>query len=90
MCRRTVSSVKGRARLLEEAGQRRRRRAGRFSPGEDERIIRTVLHHNPASLQVRVLHCTALIFALRHFYIGTIAIALSLSLWHSYNSLRVS
>ena len=53
-----MSSVKGRARLLEEAGQRRRRRAGRFSPGEDERIIRTVLHHNPASLQVRVLHCT--------------------------------
>ena len=53
-----MSSVKGRARLLEEAGQRRRRRAGRFSPEEDERIIRAVLHHNPASLQVRVLHCT--------------------------------
>ena len=64
VCRRTVSSVKGRAKLLEEGGERRRRRAGRFSPGEDERIIRAVLHHNPAALQVRVTHCTAQTFAL--------------------------
>ena len=69
VCRRTVSSVKGRARLLEEEGQRRRRRrAGRFSPQEDERILRAVLHHNPASLQVRGGHCTDQTFPLRHSY----------------------
>ena len=69
VCRRTVSSVKGRARLLEEEGQRRRRRrAGRFSPQEDERILRAVLHHNPASLQVIVRHCTDQTFLLRHSY----------------------
>ena len=53
--RRTVSSVKERARLLEEGAQRRRRQTGRFSPEEDERIIRAVLQHNPAFIQVYCL-----------------------------------
>ena len=52
-----MSSVKARSKLVEEEdSQGRRRQAGRFSPEEDERIIRAVLEHNPAFLQVGDRH----------------------------------